>query len=91
VIIEALVNAIVGLLSAVGDLFGHLDMPSWWASVDGAIATVSGYAAGFGFWFPFSAAVNGLEFVVACIGIGLLIKVIRIVASFFTAGGGSAA
>ena len=89
-IVDAFVSALAWVFSGLGDLFGALTMPDWWASVDGALATLGTAAAGIASWVPVGDAVTVAGFVLACVGIGFGIRLVRIVASFFTAGGGSA-
>ena len=60
------------------------------ASGHDAIAEVVEQAAGLGAWIPWSTVGTVSASVVLCMGIGLTIKLVRIVASFFTAGGGAA-
>lgn len=90
-IVELLVKAISALIAGLGSLFGTMTLPGWWANVDGWLTTLGGHAAGFGQWIPWATAINTATFVVACIGVAFVIKLVRVVASFFTAGGGSAA
>ena len=66
-------------------------IPSWMSSNDGAFATVFSAAGSMGVWFPSTLVVTVLGSVLAFWLIGFGIKIVRIVASFFTAGGGSAA
>jgi hypothetical protein len=91
VIFEAIVNLFAALFAGVGDLFGTLSLPSGFGSVGGSLTSIAGYASGLGHLLPFTDAINAVAFVVYCLGLGLAIKVIRIVVSLFTAGGGSAA
>ncbi len=90
-IVELIVGLIAGLLEFIGGLFGSWSMPAWWSEVDNSLDFISDQAAGFGQWIPFSAVVQALNLVVVAVGLALVIKLVRIVASFFTAGGGSAA
>lgn len=90
-IVELLVTALVAVVSAVGGLFGSVAVPEWVDAISGVSSELAGYAAGFGNWFPIADAIIALSFVVACTLIGFGIKLVRIVASFLTAGGGSAA
>lgn len=90
-ILEALVSAIAALVASIGDLFGSFEMPGWWDTIGPGLADLAGFAAGFGEWVPFGAAVNAVQFVVGAILLAFGIKVVRILVSLFTAGGGSAA
>lgn len=80
---SALVNFVLGLLPTVSP-------PSWLTDGSGYLATIWGYGAGLGAWIPWSLVGVVFAAVLVCIGIGFGIKVVRIVASFATIGGGSA-
>lgn len=67
------------------------DPPEWWDTVQGAIDTVNDHITGLGAWLPFPLLRTVLGTVFALLLISLAIKIVRIVASFLTAGGGSAA
>ena len=78
----------------VGQLLGMLPpipVPSWASSSDGLVAKVFGLAGSLGAWVPLGllATVLGALLTIHVAGFG--IKLARIVASFLTAGGGSAA
>jgi len=68
-----------------------MSVPGWMSSNDGAFSTVFGAAGSMGVWFPSTLVVTVLLAVVATWLVGFGIKLVRIVASFLTAGGGSAA
>lgn len=90
--ITALLLFIVGgLISAIGLLF-PTSSPSaaTGAAIDG-VGTVMGYASGFSIWLPFGIMGTCAAVVVGIFVIGLTIRLVRIVASFLTGGGGSAA
>jgi hypothetical protein len=92
VIVEGIVSVFAGLVGWIVGLFPSGASAAWLSnSVAGAVGTVSDAMAGFGAWVPFGAAGNALQFIVVCLGISFAIKLVRIVASFLTAGGGSAA
>lgn len=82
--IAALINLITGLLPTSGP-------PAWWTSVSGTIADVWTYGAGLGAWFPWQLAAVCVPAIFGAMAIGFGIRLIRIVASLFTGGGGSAA
>lgn len=90
-IIEALVSMLSALVTSVADMFGSLTLPEWWVSLDGSLSSLGEYAAGYGEWVPVAEAVTALGFVVGALALALTIKLVRIVVSLFTAGGGSAA
>ena len=87
-------DAIIGwFFNVVGfllDLLPTVTVPDW-LSASGPMATVMTYAGSMGAWFPAQLVVTVLLGVLAAWGVAFAIKLARIVASFFTAGGGSAA
>jgi hypothetical protein len=91
VIVEGLIKMFTGFVRFVLDMFPHDAPPGWLASASEALTTVWGYAAGLGAWIPWSFVGTVTAAVVASVALGFTLKLIRIVASFFTAGGGSAA
>lgn len=64
--------------------------PSWWGEVDAAFSTVFEYAGSLGVWFPAPVVATILAGVFSSIVAGLGIRLVRIIASFFTLGGGAA-
>lgn len=64
--------------------------PGWFSDGTGYLSEVWSYASGLGAWIPFAHAGMVVTSILACVAIGLTIKLVRIVASFFTVGGGSA-
>ncbi len=90
-IIEGIVLAVAAVARFVAGLFGGLSMPGWWDSLGGYVQDLFGYMAGLGGWIPFGHIGNAVAWVFLCIGIALVVRLVRIVASFLTAGGGSAA
>lgn len=79
-----LINLVLSILPSGGP-------PSWWSDAAGYIGTVWGYGTGLGAWLPWGLAAVCVPAVFVAMGVGFTIKIIRIIASFFTAGGGSAA
>ena len=64
--------------------------PGWLLSLPAQIQGVTVYVAQAGHWFPVGLLAPVLVVVVACWIAGIAIKVVRIVASFATLGGGGA-
>lgn len=85
---------LVGLLgSLVRGLLSGLpafDPPDWFVNSGTAFQSIFGVADSMGAWLPVSLAFTVAAALLACIVIGFGIKVVRIVASFVTLGGGSA-
>lgn len=89
-ITEALGNWFLGLVAALLSFLPTNSPPEWLTTIGGAVGTVYGYASLMGAWFPVTLVRNVALAVIASILIGFVIKVVRIVASFVTVGGGSA-
>lgn len=91
-ITHLLIVAVGGFAKVVLHLFPPLPDPGpILGGVNGAVGTVFSYAAGFGAWVPWGAVAAALGVVVAMLAASAVIKLVRIVASFLTLGGGSAA
>lgn len=82
-VVEAVVGALLGALPVV-------EPPAWFKDADGAMQTFVGYFADMGHWMPVNLMVTVFLAVLGSVVIGFGIKVVRIVLSFATAGGGSA-
>lgn len=78
-----LVDALMGALP-------DLDPPSWIGGGASSVATVMSNARSLGAWVPIEIFAVVVGAVLACLVVGVGIKVTRIVASFLTVGGGSA-
>lgn len=90
-ITEAIMNVFFSFTELLVSLVPSSDPPSWLSDGSGALAEIWGYGHGLGAWLPWSLIGVVFPVVIACIGLGLLIKLTRIVLSFLTLGGGSAA
>lgn len=90
-ITEWLLTAFQWLLHGLLAVLPTVSVPSWLSSNDSAFTTVFSAAGSMGVWFPSTLVVTVLTGVLALWLVGFAIKLVRIVASFFTAGGGSAA
>lgn len=60
-------------------------------SIVGGITSAAAAAGSLNNWVPMGSVINALAFVLLCFGIALGVKLTRIIASFLTGGGGSAA
>lgn len=78
------VTWLLGLLPAI-------TLPSWVTTVTSFVSSTVTQARALGNWIPWGMVGLGFVFVAAAYAVALGIRVGRIVASFFTAGGGSAA
>lgn len=82
-VIASVVHAVVGWIPVV-------PVPGWFTSATDGLSTVFAFASSMGAWFPLTIGTTVLSAVFASVVIGFGVKVVRIVLSFFTAGGGSA-
>ena len=89
---------ITGTLLSIGSSFIHwllgllpvITVPSWLTGSNSAMTTVFTDAGLMGVWFPAGLLISVLAGLLLILTVGFGIKVARMVASFFTAGGGSA-
>jgi hypothetical protein len=90
-IVEAFLGLLFGLFSFVGDLMPEMEVPAFVGSIAGLVGTITGAMAPLGMWIPFGAAGTATTAVLVAIGVAVAVKIVRIVLSLFTGGGGSAA
>lgn len=90
-ITEAFLGLFAGLASFIASLFGDLEAPAWLSEGGGAVEQLVGLGQGLSPWVPWTLIFAVVGAILAGMVVGFLIKVVRIVASFLTAGGGSAA
>lgn len=79
------------LLHALLSALPTVTVPTWLSGSDSAFTTVFSAASSMGVWFPTTLVISVLTGLLVLWLVGFGIKIVRIVASFFTAGGGSAA
>ena len=90
-IVEWFLAALKAFLVWLLSLFPDVAVPSWVANADGWFTTLLGNAASMGAWVPWTLLLSVAGVVAVCLAAGFTIKLVRIVASFLTLGGGSAA
>lgn len=86
-----IIQALAAFVSWVLGLFPVLDMPDWVATVVTFVSSTVTNALALGNWIPWPMVGLAFVFIWAAWLVALGIRVARITASFFTAGGGSAA
>jgi hypothetical protein len=94
VVTDAVIRALSAFFGWVIDLMPSLTIPDALGptgAVVGWISRAGEWSGDMAIWIPLGQAVLALGFVMLAVGSAVLIKLARIVASFFTAGGGSAA
>lgn len=79
------------LISTILGWMPTFTLPSWVSSIAGELTSALSLANKFGYWVPVQALATVAGFILTCFTVAFTIRVVRIVASFFTAGGGSAA
>lgn len=91
-ILEWLLRQLVGFVTwAAGQMAALMPpVPAWLLDLVHHIGVMVGYIAQAGAWFPVELLAPALLVIVASTVAGLAIKVVRIVASFLTLGGGGA-
>jgi hypothetical protein len=95
VIVTWLTGALTSVLSFVVGLFPTWTYPSWLSGSSTTAGTLGGYAhaiggamGDFSAWIPLSVVGPCLAAVLAALGVSLAVRVIRMIASFLTGGGG---
>lgn len=95
-ITDALIDFVTTFVSWLLDTLPTVDLPGILTgtgpgTVGGFLASLGPTASSFSVWLPLPALIGALALVLTAVGVSVAIKVTRIVASFLTAGGGSAA
>lgn len=88
-LVNALTEAMLVTLNGFGG-WATADPPDWLDSAEPAIETLFAGGASMGVWLPIQFGLTAAATVLAFKFAGLLVKIVRIVASLLTAGGGSA-
>lgn len=89
-ITELLVRALTGLVRGVLAVLPDDAPPSWFLDAGNQWSNLMNQVSGLSYWLPVTLAVQVTAAILGCVVIGFTIKVVRLVASYFTAGGGSA-
>ncbi len=91
VIIQWCLAALAAVFDKVFTAMPPLPVPAWFTGAGDAISGLFGDAVTMGVWIPIPLALNVALTLFAAMFGGAAIKLARIIASFLTAGGGSAA
>lgn len=89
-IFEGIINAVAGIVSFIAGLMPEFDTPAWLTTIAAKIDLVVANMAPLGVWLPFGAAGTAVTLVLAAVAVAVIIKLVRIIASFLTLGGGAA-
>lgn len=91
-IADALLDLLFTVAGFVVGLFPDFPAPAWMTTtLPGWIDTVAGWFDGLSNWLPVEHFVPVLAFAAGGVAVALVVRLVRIVLSFLTAGGGSAA
>lgn len=90
-ILEGLISIAVGLFDFIVSAFGNAPAPGWLTGLAGQLDTLVVAAASMGGWVPWSSFGTALAAVIGAATLSLVVRVVRILVSLFTGGGGSAA
>lgn len=90
-IVEWFLSVVVSIWEALTGALPSFDPPAWLTDSDGLVTDILGYTTSMGAWVPMDVGLTVFAAILLCMVIGFGIKIVRIVASFLTAGGGSAA
>lgn len=88
---QGIVAAYAWFVAFLGSLVNFPPVPAFVADAGGYATTVGGYVVSTGAWIPWPILASVLAAYGVCLAAGLVVKTVRIVASFVTLGGGSAA
>lgn len=89
VITDALLSFVAWLVETVLGWMPTIAPPQWLGQASDGLASMFAAASTMGAWLPVTLGFQVLGVVLACVLVGLAIKLVRSVASYFLAGGGS--
>lgn len=87
---ELVLSLFVGLVESLAGLLPSDAPPTWVTDANGYLSQLYAAGAGLGAWIPWTLVATVTATVLICMALGFAIKLVRIVASYLTLGGGSA-
>lgn len=90
VILDAILSVLAAVVGWVASLFPSAAPPAWFVNLSDTFQGLLNQFGTMGTWMPTNLAVLVFGAWIACVGIGFAIKLVRIIVSFVTVGGGSA-
>ena len=90
-ITRTIIQLLGGLVAWLVTIMPAPTMPSWYAPIPGFLASVGSAVSQFSYWLPVSLISTMLIFVTGARIFPVVIRIVRVVVSLFTGGGGSAA
>lgn len=88
-ITDALLAFVATIVETITGWMPTVTLPDWLPEVRNGISEALAYAAQLDSWIPVEFGIQVLAVVLACVLVGLGIKLVRSIASYFLAGGGS--
>jgi len=90
-IVQWFMTAAQTVIDTIFSAMPDIPVPAWFTGAGNALSGLFSAAASMGVWIPIPLALNVMATLFAAMMGGAIIKLVRIIASFLTAGGGSAA
>lgn len=90
-IFEAFVDLFFGLADLILSALGNLEAPAWLVGLAGQMDQLVSAGASLGVWVPWPALAACIASVLACFAISFAVRIVRVLLSLVTGGGGSAA
>jgi hypothetical protein len=90
VIVEWFLGVLVSLVETLTSALPAFPVPDWLSTLGSGIGSVITAAASMSYWLPFQVAIAVAVSWLACLAVAWGVKIVRIIGSFLTAGGGSA-
>lgn len=88
-ITDALLAVVAWVVETVTGWMPTVPVPAWLGTVGDGLDTAMSGASSMGAWLPVGLGVTVLSAVLLCVVLGFGIRVVRIIASFLTLGGGA--
>jgi hypothetical protein len=87
---EALMSIVAGVATFFAGLMPSFAPPDWMTTLPDKVGAVGSYINSVDVWLPFSHAAIVLGFIALAVLVGVIVRGVRIAASFATLGGGAA-
>lgn len=92
VIVEFLLDLVETVVSFLVGLIPPLPLPGFLlegGGIDNAASSAAGYLAPLALWVPFADIAAALTIVIGCVVAGIGVRIVRVLISHFTGGGGA--
>jgi hypothetical protein len=91
VITQWVIDLVAAVWSLLVSAMGTAAAPGWLTGLTGQLDSLVAAGSSMGVWVPWSVFGPALASVVVCAGIAFAVRMVRMLLSLFTGGGGSAA